>query len=280
MRVTVLGTGIMGTGMARSLMREGHEVTVWNRTPARAGTLADEGAEVAAAAADAVAGAEVVLTALFDAGSVVEVMAELDLPEGCVWLQTSTVGVDGCAQVAALAEERGLLLVDAPVLGTRGPAEQGALVVLVAGPEDAVSTARPAIDAIGQRVVDAGGEVGAASRLKLVCNAWVATLTAGLGQSVALAEGLGLDPRLFLEAVDGGPVDAPYLHVKGAAMLEGAYDPSFAVDGVVKDVRLIRAAADLAATDPRLLDAVLALFERASGDGHGEQDMAAVRTAF
>lgn len=280
MRVTVLGTGTMGAGMARSLLRAGHEVTVWNRTASRAEPLAANGARVAADAADAVASAEAVVTILFDTVSVLEVMTDVSLSQGCVWLQSATIGVDGTERVAALAGERGWLLVDAPVLGTKAPAEQGALVVLAAGEDAAVDAARPVTDAIGARVVRAGTRPGEAARLKLVCNAWVASLTAAVGQSVALAEALGLDPRLFLDAIEGGAVDTPYAHVKGAAMLAGDYPPSFAVDGVRKDLALIRDAARASSTDDRLLTAVLDLFEATSAAGRGADDMAAVRTAF
>lgn len=280
MRVTVLGTGTMGAGMARSLLRAGHEVTVWNRTVSRAEPLAADGARVAADAADAVASAEAVVTILFDTVSVLEVMTDVSLPQGCVWLQSATIGVDGTERVAALAGERGWLLVDAPVLGTKAPAEQGALVVLAAGEDAAVDAARPVTDAIGARVVRAGTRPGEAARLKLVCNAWVASLTAAVGQSVALAEALGLDPRLFLDAIEGGAVDTPYAHVKGAAMLAGDYPPSFAVDGVRKDLALIRDAARASSTDDRLLTAVLDLFEATSAAGRGADNMAAVRTAF
>ncbi|UFN46125.1 NAD(P)-dependent oxidoreductase [Nocardioides okcheonensis] len=280
MRVTVLGTGTMGAGMARSLLRAGHEVTVWNRTASRAEPLAADGARVAADAADAVASAEAVVTILFDTVSVLEVMTDVSLPQGCVLLQSATIGVDGTERVVALAGERGWLLVDAPVLGTKAPAEQGALVVLAAGEDAAVDAARPVTDAIGARVVRAGTRPGEAARLKLVCNAWVASLTAAVGQSVALAEALGLDPRLFLDAIEGGAVDTPYAHVKGAAMLAGDYPPSFAVDGVRKDLALIRDAARASSTDDRLLTAVLDLFEATSAAGRGADDMAAVRTAF
>lgn len=280
MRVTVLGTGIMGTGMVHSLLREGHEVTVWNRSPERARGLAGDGAQVGADPAAAVADAEAVVTILYDADAVIEVMTGLELPDGCVWLQCSTIGIDGTDRVAALAQDRGWMLLDAPVLGTRAPAEQGALVVLAAGSDEAVSAAGPVTDAIGAKVVRAGDAPGDGSRLKLVCNAWVGSINAALGQSIALADGLGLDPQLFLDAVEGGAVDAPYVHVKGAAMMDQDWTTSFAVDGVVKDVGLIRAAAVEAGTDPRLLDAVLALYEQASAAGHGDSDMAAVRTAF
>jgi 3-hydroxyisobutyrate dehydrogenase len=280
MRVTVMGTGTMGAGMARSLLREGHDVTVWNRTASRAEPLAADGARVASDPADAVAEAEAVVTILYDTASVLEVMTGVSLPEGCVWVQAATIGLDGTDRVVSLADERGWLLLDVPVLGTKAPAEQGALVVLAAGDDAALAAARPVTDAIGSRVVRAGDRPGAGARLKLACNAWVASLTAALGQSVALTEALGLDAQLFLDAIDGGAVAAPYAHLKGAAMTSADWTPSFAVDGVVKDLGLIRDAARASSVDDRLLTSVLWLFASASEAGHGADDMAAVRTVF
>jgi 3-hydroxyisobutyrate dehydrogenase len=280
MQIAVLGTGIMGTGMTRSLLRAGHDVRVWNRTRDKAEPLEQHGAVVADTAQEAVRDAEAAVTMLFDADSVLEVMADVELPAGCVWLQSSTVGVEGTQRVARLAHDRGVAVVDAPVLGTKGPAFEGKLVVLVSGDRHAAERMKPVFDAIGGKTVQAGGDVGAATALKLVCNAWIGTLTAALGQSVALAEGLGLDPRLFLEAIEGGPVDMPYVHVKGPSMLEGDYPTSFAVDGVVKDLDLIKEAAARGEVSDGLLNAARELFARTSEKGRGEHDMAAVRTAF
>ncbi len=279
MRVAVLGTGIMGRGMARSLVRAGHEVRVWNRTAARAAPLADDGATVAGTVREAVEGADVAVTMLFDADATVEVGREVLAALGAdgVWLQCGTVGVEGARRVAEVGGDR---VLDAPVLGTRKPADEGALVVLLSGPEALRDRVLPVLEAIGSRTVVAGDEVGAASALKLACNAWVALLTAGTAQSLALAGSLGVDPALFLEAIDGGPVFAPYAKVKGGAMLAGDWTPSFEVDGVVKDVGLMVAAASDAGFPTVLLDAVLELFARASAAGHGADDMAAVRTSF
>ena len=280
MQVAVLGTGIMGSGMARSLLREGHEVRAWNRSADRAAPLADDGAVVAASVGEAVAGSDVVLTMLFDADAAVDVgreVVETLAPEG-VWLQCGTVGVDGARRVAEVGGDR---VLDAPVLGTRGPAEDGALVVLLSGPAALRERVAPVLGAVGSRTVVAGDAVGAASALKLACNAWVALLTAGTGQSLALAESLGVDPRLFLEAIEGGPVDSPYARLKGGAMLEEDWaTPSFALDGVRKDLGLIVEAAGPAGVPTVLLDAVRATFDAASERGHGGEDMAAVRAAF
>jgi len=279
MQVAVLGTGIMGAGMARSMLRAGHDVRVWNRTAARAQPLADDGATVAGTAAGAVEGAEVVLVMLWDTLAVLDVLAAAagSAPDA-VWLQASTIGPGGMAEVAAARPD--LRLVDAPVLGTKEPAEQGKLVALLSGAPADVATAQPAIDGYSARSVHAGERLGAASALKLVCNAWVATMNAAVGQSVALAEGLGLDPALFLDAMRGGASDAPYLHMKAELIAKRAFPPSFALEGALKDVELIRAAARDVSVGDDVLAGLVAVYGRAVGAGHGEEDMSAVYRAF
>jgi len=280
--VAVLGAGIMGAGMARSLARAGHRVTVWNRSPGKAAALAGDGITVATDAAEAVRGASVVLTMLFDADSVAEVMAKAlpVLDEGAVWAQTSTVGLDGTARLAALANEHGVAFVDAPVLGTRKPAEDGALTVLAAGPEDVRAAVAPAFDAIGSRTVWVGAEPGDGHKLKLAANAWVLSVVAGTAQSITLARDLGLDPQVFLDTIAGGPLDSPYAQLKGAAMIAGEYPPSFALDGAVKDSGLIADALRSAGTDGRMMAALHAVFADASAAGHANDDMAAVAETF
>ena len=283
MRAAVLGTGIMGAAMARSLAREGHEVAVWNRTRARADEAAGELIAAYGTVREAVSGADVVITALFDADNVLAIAGDVVAALGpeAVWLQVSTVGPDGMARIAAAASALEDRLLDAPVLGTRKPAEDGNLVVLLSGPSPARDRAGWALDAIGSRTQVVGDEVGAASALKLVCNSWVATLCAGVGQAAALATALGLDPAQFLEAIAGGPVDTPYAHAKGALMATDAYvPPSFSVDGVVKDVGLMVSAAQGTGLRDDLLRTLLDLYSDASAAGHADHDMAAVRTAF
>ncbi|PVZ10964.1 NAD(P)-dependent oxidoreductase [Actinomycetospora cinnamomea] len=276
--VAVLGTGIMGAGMTRSLLREGLEVTVWNRSTEKAKPLADDGARVAESAADAVAAADVVITMLFDTDAVAETMdGALDhAREGAVWLQTSTVGVEGTARLAALARDKGVAMLDAPVLGTKAPAENGQLVVLASGPSSLREKVRPVLDAIGQKTQWVGEELGDGSKLKLAVNAWIATVVNGVGQSMALARGLGLDPQQFLDAVSGQAVDAPYVQLKGKAMIDGDFTPSFELDGVIKDVDLVLAAMDDAGTDQTLARALRDRLAAASAAGHGNEDMAAV----
>ena len=280
--VAVLGTGIMGAGMTRSLLREGHDVTVWNRSPEKAKPLAEDGATVADSAADAVAGADVVVTMLFDVEPVLSVMADVAevWPKGAVWVQSSTVGVEGTRRVEQFATERGIDVLDAPVLGTKAPAENGKLVFLVSGPSALRDKVTGPFEAMGTRTQWVSETLGDASKLKLAVNAWIGAMVNGVAQSIALARGLGLDPQQFLDAVEGQAVDSPYVQLKGKAMLTGDYSPSFEVDGVIKDTELIRDAMTEAGTATTLADAIADRLAAASRAGHGEKDMAAVVHAY
>jgi len=261
--VAVLGTGTMGAGMVRSLRRAGLPVRMWNRDPAKARALTDTGAQACDSPAEAADGADVVLTMVFDVDAVDDVIRRAAPAAGTVWLQASTVGVDGVQRTVETARELDLVLVDAPVLGTREPAEKGALVVLASGPEDARERVAPVCDAIGSTTLWLG-PAGAGSRLKLVCNSWVFMVTAGVAQAIAGARALGLDPRDFLAAIEGGPLDAPYVHVKSGLMLDGEFPPSFALSGAAKDARLIRAALAGAGVSDRLTTAVLETMDAAA----------------
>jgi len=283
MRVAVLGTGIMGSGMARSLLRSGLDVTVWNRHPGRAAALAADGAHVAGTAAEAVADADAVITMLWDGNSVAEVMADAlpAAPDGIIWAQATTVSLpDAGDLLPALADGCGARYIDAPVLGTRQPAEEGRLTVLAAAPEALRDPITPVFGAIGARTVWVSERPGDGTRLKLVANSWVGTIVAATAQSIAMAQGLGLDPRMFLDMMKGGAVDAPYLHIKGEAIIAGQFATSFAVDGAVKDTGLIAAAMRESGTDAALMEAVAGQYRKASDAGHGEQDMAAIFYAF
>ncbi|MEZ0580425.1 NAD(P)-dependent oxidoreductase [Nocardioides sp. MH1] len=273
--VALLGTGTMGIGMARNIAAAGLDLRVWNRHRDRAEPLADV-ATVAGSAAAAVDGADVVITMLYDAASVLDVMGEVRdaLRPGAVWLQQSTIGVDGTAQAARLADELGVVLVDAPVLGTKQPAMDGALVVLASGPDEVRPKVAPVLDAIGSRTMWVG-PAGAGTRLKLVANHWVFTVLEGVAESLALARHLDLDPSLFLEAVKGGALDAPYVQLKGRAMLDGALDPAFALGGAHKDSELILEAARSAGFDADLLAVISTHLARGVEAGHGDLDMAA-----
>jgi 3-hydroxyisobutyrate dehydrogenase len=281
--VTVLGTGLMGAGMARSLARAGHDVTVWNRTPDKARLLAGEdGIKVVENLHEALGGADFVLTMLFDAEAVTEVMRDAlpDTPKHMVWVQTSTVGIIGATRLAELADEHDVAFVDAPVLGTRKPAEQGKLIVLAAGDAALRDRVAPVFEAIGSRTIWVGEQPGDGHRLKLVANSWVLSVTGATAQSIGFAQRLGVDPQLFLDAIAGGALDCGYAQVKAKAMLEGDFTPSFGLAGAAKDSELILSGMRETGTDERLMRALRDTFTDVRERGHGEDDMAAVVLAF
>jgi 3-hydroxyisobutyrate dehydrogenase len=278
--VAVLGAGgTMGAGMARSLARAGFEVRAWNRTAEKLDDLGESGSAVCATPAGACAGAAVVLTMLSDAAAVLAAMegaegAAAGAPPGALWLQMSTIGIEGIERCAELAESADLVLVDAPALGTKQPAEEGELVVLAAGPEGAREGAEPVFDAVGKKTLWVG-QVGAASRIKVVINSWIVTVVEGTAEMLSLAEGLGIDPNRLLEAVEGGPLDLPYMRMKAKAMMERDFEPSFRLALAAKDARLAREAAAAAGLELPMLEAIAKRLAEAAED-HGDKDLAAV----
>jgi 3-hydroxyisobutyrate dehydrogenase len=275
--VAVLGTGTMGAPMARNLAKAGFEVCVWNRTRERAKAL--QGARIRAVdrVPDAISGADFVITMLTD-GAAVEgaVGGGLDDFGAAVWLQMSTLGVAATERLVASAKAHAITFVDAPVLGTRQPAEQGELTILASGPQNVRDRCAPPFDAVGSRTFWLGA-AGAGTRMKLVTNAWLVGLVAALAESIALAEGMDLDPSDFLKILEGHPLGSPYAQLKGKAMIERDFTPSFALRLARKDVGLVLEAAERAGMDPVITRAVAKQFDDAIEQGHGDEDIAAAR---
>jgi 3-hydroxyisobutyrate dehydrogenase len=257
------------------------EVRAWNRSREKAEPLEEDGAEVADSPADAARGADFLLTMLADADVVEEAIAGDVLPalaEDGVWLQMSTVGEDGSKRLAETANEHGVDFVDAPVLGTRQPAEQGQLVVLASGPEEVRERSQQIFDAVGSKTVWLG-EAGAGSRLKLVVNNWIVGLLGVLAETVALANSTGVDPARFLETIEGGPLGLPYAQLKGNMMIEEDFPTSFSARLARKDTGLVLDTAAAQDLEMPIARAVAARFDEAIQAGHGEQDMAAIYQA-
>jgi 3-hydroxyisobutyrate dehydrogenase len=281
--VAFLGTGIMGAPMARHVAQAGLQVRAWNRTPEKAQPLAEHGVEVADAAAEAVRGAGVVVTMLTDGAAVESVMTGAGgleaMDDGAVWAQMSTVGLHATERLAGLAAERGVDYVDAPVLGTRQPAEEAQLVVLAAGPSQARARCRPVFAAVGQTTRELD-QVGQASRLKLVLNTWLVGVVESLAETIALARALDVDPRHFLDTIEGGALDCGYAHLKGDLMIEESFEPAaFPLALAAKDAELVLEAAEQTGIRLTVVAAVRDQFARAREQGLGEADMAAVYRA-
>jgi 3-hydroxyisobutyrate dehydrogenase len=267
----------MGAAMARNLVKSGHRVHAWNRSRDKAAALESDGVTIADTPADATAGADVIITMLYDGNAVFDVMRQAapGIRTGAAWMQSTTVSLDAVDDLAGFAGEQGLVFYDAPVLGTRQPAEAGQLTVLAGGPEEHRDAVIPVFDAVGAKTVWTGA-AGSATRLKLVANSWVLAATHGIAESLALAKGLDVDPADFFALISGGPLDMGYLRVKGDAILNDRLSPaSFAVVTAEKDARLIVAAGETHGVRLDVAAAGAERFRRAAEQGHGDEDMAA-----
>jgi 3-hydroxyisobutyrate dehydrogenase len=278
--VAVLGAGgLMGLPMTRRLAQAGFEVHAWNRSPDKLEPLAREGVRIAASPADAARGAGLVLTILSDTDAVVDAMdggsdgALSVMPNTAIWLQMSTIGVAGTERCGQLAAGSGVSFVDAPVLGSRQPAEEGKLSVLASGPAQLRPRLDPVFDVLGGKTMWVG-EAGAGSRLKLVANNWVLTVVEGGAETIALAQGLGLDPALLFEALAGGALDVPYLRLKGKAMIEGDFTPAFRLRLAAKDAGLVTAAAEGCGLDLPLPRTIWQRMSEGARE-HGDEDFSA-----
>lgn len=264
--------------MARNAARAGLDVAVWNRTRSTAEPLAADGVKVCDSAAEAAAGRDVVASVLTNADVTLEVVEPLlaqMAADGAVWVQSATIGVEGIECCIAAAADAGVALVDAPVSGTKTPAEQGQLVFLAAGDRTAADRAQPLFDAAGAKTVWLG-EAGNGSKMKLVTNDWVLSQTAALAEAMKLCRALGLEGRAFLDAIDGAPVGNPYALAKGEMFLAGEYPANFPLEHGAKDARLIASAARAAGLDLPLAEGTDEVFERALKAGRGRDDVAAI----
>src|ERR1700751_1959575 len=281
LRTAVLGTGIMGAAMARNLLRAGLRTTVWDRSASATAPLAEAGAEVAATPADAVREAGVVITMLPTPDVVTSVIFDEGVAGAftrwAAWAQMGTIGEAASAEIARrLGSLRpDVLFVDAPVSGSKGPAEQGQLLILAPGPAAAQEATRPAFAAIGRKTLWLGSEPGQGSRMKIVVNAYMSILIEGVAEALELAAQLGVDTGKLAEAIEGGPLDAPIADAKLHKMERGDYAPEFPLEWALKDVDLALAEAP-GATLPLL--AALSRQGRATVDaGHGRDDVSVAR---
>ena len=163
------------------------------------------------------------------------------------------------------------------MVGTKKPAEEGKLTVLASGPDDVRERCEPIFESFSQKAVWLG-EAGTGTRMKLVINSWLLSLVEGLAETVAFAEGIGVDPAEFLETISGGPIDNPYAQMKGKMMIERSFEPSFKLELAAKDARLVLEAIERHDLELPMLETIKERLEEAAAE-HGDQDMAATYLA-
>jgi 3-hydroxyisobutyrate dehydrogenase len=282
-RVAVIGLGIMGSAMARNVVAAGFPTTVWNRSPQVAAPLVELGATAAEGAEEAVRQADVVITMLPDAAAVTSVMIDGSVLEamapGALWAQMGTIGVQATVDLAATVQSArpDVLFVDAPVSGSKGPAEQAQLLILASGPDEAPVVVDPVFSAIGRKTQWVG-PAGAGSRLKLVVNGWLAFLVEGAAETLALADRVGIGRDELTAALEGGPLASGLAMAKLAKMVSGHYDAEFPLAWALKDVDLCN---DEAGQPPLpVLAAISQQWHVAVDQGLGREDISAVRRAL
>jgi 3-hydroxyisobutyrate dehydrogenase len=281
--VAVLGIGAMGHGMASSALRAGIPTIVWNRELEATRDLAALGAQVAETAADAARRASVVVTMVTDADAVISIARDQGmlaaLAPDAIWVQMSTIGVAGIERVVALVEKErpDITLLDAPVSGSKEPAEQGQLTIFASGPDEARARVTPLFDALGQRTIWVGPS-GTGTRFKVVNNTWLAFGAEAVAASVALARRLGLETQTVIDALDGGPLVSPWQAAKLQRIVKGDFSAQFALALALKDVHLALEAAD--GERFAALGCLADEWQRVVDQGLGDQDLTVVTRAL
>jgi 3-hydroxyisobutyrate dehydrogenase len=271
-RVALLGTGKMGAAIARRLAAAGHELVLWNRTPERAREVGS--GRVAGSVEEAVAGAEIVLSILYDAGAVLEVLGRVR-PEGQLFVEMSTAGPDVEEQLAERLERDGSRLLTAPILGSVPAIEQGSAAILVGGDPEAFEKARPVLETFG-KPEHVGGR-RAAAQLKLLNNAMLAVCNLAAAELLAAGERAGLDVRTLFRLLTRM---VPYLQARSRSLLDHDHSsPMFDLDAIVKDLGLALDAGHAAGAAMPLAGQARELYGLAA-DQHGGEELTAVIELF
>jgi 3-hydroxyisobutyrate dehydrogenase len=274
--VAVLGVGTMGSAFARRLLGARMRVTVWDRTPAIGARLSEAGAVVAASPEEAAHDAGIVITMVPTIAAIEETMprALAALPRGAIWLQTSTIGVEGTERAMALVKEHrpDVVFVDAPVSGSKTPAEEGQLLILASGPAPALDALAPVFSALGRKTIR-WERAGTGSRMKLVLNTWLAVLGEGIAETAALAQSLGVSLSDVSTCIGSTALAAPWALSKLDRIERGAFDPDFSLTLAAKDLHLALDAANRAHRPLPMAQSIAAQWKSALQSGLGDRDV-------
>ncbi|MGA8868137.1 MAG: NAD(P)-dependent oxidoreductase [Candidatus Sulfotelmatobacter sp.] len=278
MRVAFLGLGIMGHAMATNLVKAGHEVTVWNRTP---GKLV-EGAVVAPTPAAAAQGAEVVWLCVADTAAVESILfgpegVEQSLTEGMSIVDSSTISPSATSKFAERVRNKGVAYVDAPMTGSKIGAANGTLIFMVGGEEATVERLKPLFAAMGKKIFRMG-ETGKGQATKLAMNLQIAMIFEGFAEALTLATKLGVDPQQLLSLIEATMVRSGVVDYKGPFILQRDFTPNFPLRLMHKDIRLTLEAAREARVKLPGLETVEEIYEMTSEDGYQDLDYAATLT--
>lgn len=277
MQVAFLGLGIMGSRMAANLVRAGFELTVWNRTPAKAHEFCAVHPEVrqAATPGQAAARAELVITMLVDGPQVRDVLEAAAPPAGALCIDCSTIGPAATREIAARLAERKVRLIDAPVTGSSPRAQDATLTIMVGGAPEDFARARPALEAMGRLIVHAG-PLGQGQMVKLINNAVAATNAAVVGEALLVAARAGVDLDALTQVMAAGSGASAMLELKAAPMREHDYTTLFKLEHMLKDVRLCLEEGQASGAPFQFAALTREILGAAVGRGYGDDDFAAL----
>jgi len=279
-----IGLGTMGYAMAANLLRKGFDVTVYNRTAIKAEQLRELGAAVAATPAEAARGRSIVITMVSNDDSIRDVYdGELGIfsavSEGTVIIDCSTISPDLARRLADDAAERGAVFLDAPVTGSKPAAEAGMLVFMVGGSAETALAVEPVLLAMGRKVIPMGPS-GSGAVAKLAHNTVVGINTAALMEGFAIAAKGGIDGSSFLELIQSGGAASKAAELKGSKLLGQDYSVQFALELMLKDLRLSSVLSDKLGVPTPLLEAAKSLYQVGDAAGHGQLDLSAVAKVY
>ncbi|ADW73800.1 6-phosphogluconate dehydrogenase NAD-binding protein [Rahnella aceris] len=278
--VAVLGLGAMGHAFAANLIKKGFNTRIWNRTASRGDDLVKAGATRGRTPRETAEGADVVITMLSDGKTSLDVYQGdngllAGLKQGGIIAQMGTLGVDATESLMALIKtlRPDVVFFDAPVSGTKAPAEQAQIVVLASGDREAGAAIEPVFAAIS-KATKWLGEAGRASKMKLVVNAWLIAMMEGIAETTQLAEALGFTPDDLWNVLEGGPLAAPYIRGKMEMFKSGDYTPQMQLTWALKDINLaLEAGSNL---ELPVMKRISQTWQGAVDGGYGGKDLAVV----
>ncbi|KAL7264116.1 hypothetical protein ACSBR1_002129 [Camellia fascicularis] len=281
--VGFLGLGIMGKAMSMNLLRHGFKLTVWNRTLSRCDELVEHGASVAETPAAVVKKCKYTIAMLSDPSAALSVVFDKDgvleqICNGKGYIDMSTVDSDTSSKISEAITSKGGSFLEAPVSGSKKPAEDGQLVILAAGEKALYEEALPAFDVMGKKSFFLG-HVGNGAKMKLVVNMIMGSMMNGFSEGLILADKSGLNPQTLLDVLDLGGIANPMFKMKGPTMIKKSYSPAFPLKHQQKDMRLALALGDQNAVSMPVAAAANEAFKKARSMGLGDLDFSAVHEA-
>ncbi|KAL5579457.1 hypothetical protein UlMin_011899 [Ulmus minor] len=282
--VGFLGIGIMGSPMAQNLIKAGCDVTVWNRTKSKCDSLISLGAKYKSVPAEVAASCDVTFAMLSDPQSAFEVAcgkhgAATGMSSGKGYVDVSTVDGETSKSISDQIKATGALFLEAPVSGSKKPAEDGQLIFLTAGDKTLYETVAPLLDIMGKSRFYLG-DVGNGAAMKLVVNMIMGSMMASFSEGLLLSEKVGLDPKVLVEVVSQGAISAPMYSMKGPSMIQSLYPTAFPLKHQQKDLRLALGLAESVSQPTPIAAAANELYKVAKSHGLSDQDFSAVLEAL